>query len=861
MSLIDGRGLGIFANNADNYWNAGLPAMPLKMFNLRSGVFDKDGKEKPDGKQAVIERWQSLQNRMPDMMERDVWKKIYADGNIGIVLGPQSGLVAMDMDSDDPKVQEIIDSLLPPSPWTRIGAKGSIRVYRHQGQAVIRIKHEIEPARNGQAAKHGTLIEMLGAGAQMVVPPSIHPTTCAPYTANTNLWDVLDDVQPLPHKIEDKLRAAFRDAGFVLGSSGLGAITNYTAPGNRDNTLTAMAGLFSRDILHGKKSLKEAFEQIVTHSETFMGKVWGDNVDVSKGPSKIVEFLIRDVTGPRGRPLPKGWDDGISDEEREKWGLTIFNKTDEMLPVKEIMEFFNAQIAKTGVKDNPDQVSSIIRQVLSKLIDNDLVDNLDEDALLRHMAEVSGKKFSMTAIRRMLVNMRQTDMAGESHVEIAEAMLSRMREDGEVIFQHEILWQWRGSAWEPVDNTALQGRIALEYGKYPAGKRSSDHAGIVRVIKNITVGELCKSDIKGINFCNGYLTEDLVLKEHHPDFGMTYTVPYPYLPQSVGKAVRWNQMLLDYWGKDPDYHEKVRALGEAMALTLFNRMPSVQKAVCLFGVAGSGKTRVMQIMQGLMPAEGQVSLPPTEWGDKYGPATLVGKSLNFAGELTQDQLIDSAKFKLIVEGGTISAQHKYGQPFDFRPTCAHWFASNHTPRTRDSSAGFTRRWLFLVFNRVFSKSDEILDYEKLVLSEEREAIAAWAISHITAMRENGWKITEPPSGAVMREHLENELNSVRDFISTMRDQGKIRMGTDAHAGVPDTHNYSLMMTLYDEYRSFAISQGQTPVGTKGFHSRMSHLQGTFGFVEEKISGNGGLPMVAYRFLSPLTAVQSRLRVA
>lgn len=834
--------------------------MPLKMFNLRTGVFDaKTGVEKPDGKQPVIERWQTLQNRMPDETERRIWRKVYADGNIGLVLGPQSGLVAMDMDSEDPRVQEIIDSILPPSPWTRIGQKGSIRVYRYEGQAVIRIKHEIEPARDGQAAKHGTLIEMLGAGAQMVVPPSIHPVTCEPYRANAHLWEVLREVQPLPARVEDRLRAAFRDAGFTLGSSGLGAITNYTAPGNRDNTLTAMAGLFSRDIIHGKKTLKEAFHQITVHSEQFLGKVWGDDVDVTKGPNKIVEFLIRDVTGPRGRPLPKGWDDDVTPEEREKWGLTIFQASDEVLPAKEIVDYFNAQISKTGVKDSMDSLGALVRSVLAKIVNNDLIDGVDEDMVLRHMAEVSGKKFSVTSIRRMLQSMRQVGMAGDNHTEVAEAMLARMQEEGGVVFESGTLWQWRGAAWEPVDEARLAGRIAQEYGSYPAARRSTDHKGIIQVMRNITVGTIRKNPVNGINFCNGFLTEDLVLKDHHPDYGMTYVMQFPYLPQEATKATRWNQMLLDYWGKDPDYEQKVRALGEAMAMTMFGRMTEVQKAVCLFGVANSGKSRVMEIIQGLMPRETQVSLPPTEWGDKFGPAELVGKTLNFAGELASDQLIDSAKFKLIVEGGIVNAQRKNGQLFNFRPRCANWFASNHTPKTRDSSAGFTRRWLFLTFNRVFPASAEVNDYHLVVLAEEREAIAAWACEHMHHLRLQGWKITEPPSGAVLREHVENELNSVRDFISTQRDQGLMRMGLEAHAGVGEAHNYVLMTTLYDEYRSFAVSQGATPVGSKGFHSRMSHLQGTFGFVEEKISGNGGLPMIGYRYLSPALKVSSRLR--
>lgn len=213
-----------------------------------------------------------------------------------------------------------------------------------------------------------------------------------------------------------------------------------------------------------------------------------------------------------------------------------------------------------------------------------------------------------------------------------------------------------------MDEAKVLQTIIRDYGKtHKAAGRATDHQGILRTIRGLAVGELQEVAVSGINFVNGFLTEDLELKPHDPAYGMTYTLPYPYLPESAGKATRWQQMLVDYWGSDPDFSEKVTALGEVMALTLFAKMTEVQLAVCLYGVGHSGKSRIMEIVQALMPAEAQTSLPPTLWGDKFGPAQLVGKLLNFAGELSETQLIDSAKFKQIVEGAVIEAQERTGR--------------------------------------------------------------------------------------------------------------------------------------------------------------------------------------------------------
>ncbi len=88
-----------------------------------------------------------------------------------------------------------------------------------------------------------------------------------------------------------------------------------------------------------------------------------------------------------------------------------------------------------------------------------------------------------------------------------------------------------------------------------------------------------------------------------------------------------------------------------------------------------------------------------------------------------------------MSGEVIEAQEKNKPMFNFRPRAAHWFASNHTPKSQDSSDGFTRRWLFLVFTKAFPKdARKINDYDKIVVAEEREAIAAWAVHHMNRLR-------------------------------------------------------------------------------------------------------------------------------
>lgn len=834
----------IFKDNCKKYWDAGLPAMPLKAYSPDGGTGARLGK--PTGKEPVLQNWQSLQNRMPSEVEKMYWERTYPHSNIGLPLGPQSGLIAIDIDTDDPKLMAIFDRVLPPSPWVRVGKKGKVLVYRHDGQKIIRLKYI------DSEGKSNSVIEMLSAGSQIVLPPSIHPDTTQPYRANANLWDVLDQVVPLPANTEARLRDELTRAGVKLGNPGHGAVSNRISLGNRDNRIVSLAGLFARDVLKGEKTLIEALGQIIAAAENLTEKVHGDNVDAGKGPDRLIEFLIRDVTGPKGRPLPKGWDEGLTPDQRRDWGLDIFDPDKELQDAGQLHDYFKAHIEKAGVRESTEQFNKVVRNVLEKMIDNpDLrAHPMEEDALIKFMADASGRRLTVAAIRRQLAAMRQGPIAGLNHAEIAQEVVKDLVElHGEIRYCFETLWHWTGDRWTELNEADVLKHIVENYGSMRAGAKSSDHGGILRTIKTITRDDLKKTYVKGINFINGFLTEDMEMKLHHPDYGMTYVLPYAYEPEKAEGATRWFQMLSDYWGNDHDYVEKVQALREAICMTLFGMMTDAQTVVCLYGVAGSGKSRIMEIVQALMPKEASVSVPPEMWGEKFGPHMLAGKLLNFAGELSETKKIASAPFKLIVDGAVINAQDKNKPAFNFRPECAHWFASNHTPKSDDSTEGFTRRWLFLTFLRAFPKNRKILNYDKLVVAEEREAIAAWAVGAMWGLREDNFRLTDPPSSQEQREALENELNSVRDFLATFIDQGNIVVGPDAHHGIADHSNFSYSEPLFQQYKSFAIAGGVSPVSSKVFEKRLLQLQGNFGFKYEKLTAANGLPLKIYRHLT------------
>ncbi|MDO6588584.1 bifunctional DNA primase/polymerase [Salipiger sp. 1_MG-2023] len=252
-------------------------------------------------------------DRLPSKEEMAAWLRAYPDGNIGMAMGPASGLVAVDIDTDDPVVIGILDRLLPPSPWHRVGAKGMVRIFKFSGERTTRIQ-----------TPEGMICEILSKGTQICLPPSIHPDTQRPYTANANLYDVLDSVPKLMVGIEELIREELMEAGYDVGKGGtLTKTMDFVPAGARDNKMVAMAGLLARAVLRGERSLNDALSEIALWVEEKVEHVIGDPISVEKAQKKLVEFVNRDVHGIRKMALPSGWDDGLEIAQTEALGLDI----------------------------------------------------------------------------------------------------------------------------------------------------------------------------------------------------------------------------------------------------------------------------------------------------------------------------------------------------------------------------------------------------------------------------------------------------------------------------------------------------------------------------------------------------------
>ena len=785
----------MFAKYAPLYWAKEMPAIPLR----------------PKQKVPWLYAWSHYCSQMPTLEEQSRWAASYPDGNIGLPLGPQSRVIGLDLDSEDPRVLAILEKLMPVTPWKRVGRKGAVYGFRYNGERTYRIKDE----------ENRTILELLSRGAQIVLPPSIHPDTQRPYEASGNLFELVDELPGLPADFEEKIRSALIDAGFKLTSRGTTRVAEWVPAGGRDSQMVAQAGILARAVIRGERTVLEACNEIVGWLATYTEKVAGDEMDPLKARQKVMEFVRRDVT-ENGKNLPPNWQSGMSAKEIAD-ARAYFGQDVEEWTQDQIMVHLAERFSEIPREDMTARIP-VIDAVLLKMAKSESLGELDKDIVLSYILTANNKQITMAAMRKRLRELSGQELVGNDHTEIAEAMLKEMEREGEVRFDVNNFYRWYGSHWRRVGPEEVGALLARQFGHLSAARRFSDHKGIVQVMQRLAAKPLKLHEAPGINFANGFLTNDMELLAHDPAFGSTYCLPYRYIPDDQAPSM-WMSFLDQCWGAEPDFLERVQALREAIASTLFGVAYKYQRVFCLYGVAGSGKSTMLDVVLGLIPSDASCSVPPQDWTERFKPATMSKKLVNFAGELSESRMIDGALFKGIVEGAEMSGEYKGQDIFKFSPQCAHWFCSNHLPRSRDTSAGFTRRWLFWSFKRPIDKTDIRRGLAAEILGTEREAIVAWAAPAIKALlrRED---YVETADHLRLVGEVANQNNSVRHFLTS----GGLEFGPECVVTERE---------LYASYYSYCRVLANAPaVAAKSFRAKMADLQREFKLVLCERPGSG-----------------------
>lgn len=797
----------IFRSYAPAYFAKGMSVIPLK--------------EK--SKIPVMNAWSDFSDHaVPEEIQRQ-WLQLPANHNIGLVLGKQSNIGVLDIDYADDRLIERILSILPKGydKWKRVGKKGMVLAFKFNPK-IPRAFKLISP-------EHGTLVEYLCTGQQVVLPPSIHPETQRAYTANSNLWEVVDDLIMIPDDLEQQLRNLIELEGISLSNKGMGSLVEFVPAGFRDSSITQKCGLLAHEVVEGKITLKQSIEMLHAINDGFTEQVEGDPMDMDKHIRNLVKF-IRQTLNKRKIALPHDWAEGLSPEQIEGFNLADVKAE---WSYEQILDYYNQEA------DNTPELGAInlVDEMLLKTAQIKKQDRVRETFILAKIVEKSGLPIKVGDLRSKVQSMRAevksttavggdengegaTELTLTTHTEVALAVKDLLNSMHPICVEAGMVYKFMGSHWVAYPPEQVKQFIALNFTNLDIMKRNSDIDGVYKQLLILCDNELNNNQIPFVNVANGVILENqsnkllsrpetlehelqriregvlahpsaqmgmwtaeeiadaqtnavkrfmdgmsapLNFTTHQREFGATYVLPYRYDAEKAGNMPLFNKFLKDSWGHQQDFEDMKKALQEALYVSFMGRATKYQRAFLLFGLARTGKSVLLEIIGSLFPDDAKASISFDKMSENRLLVSLNRKNINIVGELSERKRIEGDIFKSVVDGSPTSVYQLYRESFMMKPMCAHWAASNHLPKTMDTSEGFTRRWLFFHFDQQVPVDKVDVDLAKKIINQEREAIFAWALLAGERLAKNG-SYTLPRSHKRLMATLAFQTNPTLYFL-------------------------------------------------------------------------------------------------
>jgi len=310
-----------------------------------------------------------------------------------------------------------------------------------------------------------------------------------------------------------------------------------------------------------------------------------------------------------------------------------------------------------------------------------------------------------------------------------------------------------------------------------------------------------------VNVMNGELYFDgerWIVQPHCREHYSTSQIPVFYDP--TARAVRFEHFLREIFDGDPDAKEKAKCVLAIIGYCLLSTT-RFERFGILIGRGSNGKSVLLSVIEALLGRQNVSAVQPDQFNNKFQRAHLLGKLANIVTEIKQGAVIDDAALKAITSGELTTAEHKFCDPFDFRPHATCLFGTNHMPATRDFSDAVFRRAVIIQFNQQFTgeRKDTRL---KDKLLDELPGILNLALDGIAEAIKAG-DFTEPKSSINAKAEWRKENDQAQLFLEE-------RCTLAPGAWIQST-------PLYQTYLDWADSGGiERKLSQKGFTQRLSY---------------------------------------
>ena len=274
------------------------------------------------------------------------------------------------------------------------------------------------------------------------------------------------------------------------------------------------------------------------------------------------------------------------------------------------------------------------------------------------------------------------------------------------------------------------------------------------------------ADANLIAFKNGVLNiADGSFSDFSPEYVITNKIPHNYNPDAHSDLLDGVMRKLAC-GDEDVYKLLYQSIGYC-----FYRRNELRKSFFLLGEKRNGKSTFLDMVGTLLGEDNTANLDLCEIGDRFRTAELTGKLANIGDDINDEWVSNTAIFKKVVSGDTVTAERKGKDPFKLRSFAKFFFSANSLPRLgrgKDSSAVLDRL-VVIPFDAKFSKDDA--DYDPFIKYKLRgedvmEALIANAVpALIDVLAEQEFATCEKVKKNL--EEFEKSNNPILEFFAEL----------------------------------------------------------------------------------------------
>lgn len=377
----------------------------------------------------------------------------------------------------------------------------------------------------------------------------------------------------------------------------------------------------------------------------------------------------------------------------------------------------------------------------------------------------------------------------------------------------DFIYLYNGAYWKSIDKEEFQKFLGEASEKMGVGRFTAKYFQFrEKLFKQFISTEYFPTPLRTketvlINLMNGTfeISDKPILKPFNRSDFMRYQLPFEYNEKAEAPKFK------AYLDKVLPEKDKQNILSEFMGYVFVPQSYlKLEKALFLYGSGANGKSVFYEIIKALLGSHNtsEFTLQSLTDSNGYYRAMIADKLVNYASEISGK--LESTKFKSLASGEPMEARLPYGQPMTIEDYAKLIFNTNELPKDVEFNNAFFRRFIIIPFEVTIPEEEQNKSLHKDIINEELPGVFNWVLDGLKRLL-NQKGFSQSPSIDKALEEFRTESDTVKRFL--------IESGYN-----PDPENKTLLKDLYQEYKEFALDDGNRLLSKQSFRKRLEALK-------------------------------------